>query len=346
MRQLTYVGGNTIEWWDVAEPRLRDDRDALVQPLAVTRCDLDLIIAGGKSGLPGPFALGHETAGVVTEVGDGVKNFTPGDLVIVPFQISCGECERCRRGHTNACTSVPFRSSYGLKPVCGVEYGGALSDLIRVPFADHMLVKQPAGCALSQTAGLADGATDGFSGVAHRLRERPGAEVLVIGGFGQSLSMFAVQAALSRGARRVVYIDDNPQRLAKAKSLGAEVYEAPKGLAMDPIGQFPIVVDAAATDASILLAFRSAEPNGICQRMYGDFAETTPVPLRHMYGVGITLRVGRVNVRAEMPDCVAHVAAGHFHPEHVITRRVRFEDAHEAIGDPTIRVAFVRDGIE
>jgi len=346
MRQLTYVGGNTIEWWDVAEPRLQDDRDALVQPLAVTRCDLDLIIAGGKSGLPGPFALGHETAGVVTEVGDGVKNFTPGDLVIVPFQISCGECERCRRGHTNACTSVPFRSSYGLKPVCGVEYGGALSDLIRVPFADHMLVKQPAGHALSQTAGLADGATDAFSGVAHRLRERPGAEVLVIGGFGQSLSMFAVQAALSRGARRVVYIDDNPQRLAKAKSFGAEVYEAPKGLAMDPIGQFPIVVDAAATDASILLAFRSAEPNGICQRMYGDFAETTPVPLRHMYGVGITLRVGRVNVRAEMPDCVAHVAAGHFHPEHVITRRVRFEDAHEAIGDPTIRVAFVRDGIE
>jgi alcohol dehydrogenase len=106
------------------------------------------------------------------------------------------------------------------------------------------------------------------------------------------------------------------------------------------------VVDAAATDASILLAFRSAEPNGICQRMYGDFKETTPVPLRHMYGVGITLRIGRVNVRSEMPDCVAHVAAGHFHPEHVITRRVRFEDAHEAIGDPTIRVAFVRDGIE
>ena len=101
-----------------------------------------------------------------------------------------------------------------------------------------------------------------------------------------------------------------PERLAKAKSLGAEVHEAPKGLAMEPIGLFPIVVDAAATDASILLAFRSAEPNGICQRMYGDFTETTPVPLRHMYGVGITLRVGRVNVRAEMPECVAHVEAG------------------------------------
>lgn len=346
MRQLTYVGGSTIEWWDVPEPKLQDDRDALVRPLAVTRCDLDLTIVGGRSGLAGPFALGHETAGIVTDIGGAVKGFKPGDLVIVPFQISCGECARCRRGHTNACTSVPFRSSYGLKPVCGVEYGGALSDLLRVPFADHMLVRQPAGHALSQTAGLADGATDAFSAVAHWLRQRPGAEVLVIGGFGQSLSMFLVQAALGCGARRVVYLDDDTMRLAKAKSLGAEVHEAPKGLMMDPIGVFPIVMEAAATDASILLAIRSTEPNGVCQRMYGDFKELTPVPLRHMYGVGVTLRISRVNVRAEMPACVDHVTCGHFHPEHVITRKIRFEDAHEAIGDPTIRVAFVRDGIE
>ena len=144
----------------------------------------------------------------------------------------------------------------------------------------------------------------------------------------------------------MVFLDDNPLRLIKAKSIGAEVYEAPAGLVMDPIGLFPIVVDAAATDGSILLAFRSTEPNGMCQRMYGDFAETTPVPLRHMYGVGITLRIARVNARAEMPDCLSHVTAGHWHPEHVITKRVRFEDAHEAIGDPTIRVAFVRDGVD
>src|ERR1700741_721069 len=54
----------------------------------------------------------------------------------------------------------------------------------------------------------------------------------------------------------------------------------------------------------------------------------------------------RADVRAEMPACVDHVVSGCFHPEHVITRKIRFEDAHEAIGDPTIRVAFVRDGVE
>jgi threonine dehydrogenase-like Zn-dependent dehydrogenase len=346
MRQLTYVKGNTVEWWDVPEPKLQDGGDALVRPLAVTRCDLDRIFANGHAGLPGPFALGHETAGRVIDVGDAVKNVRPGDLVIVPFQISCGHCDRCLRGHTSACRTVPFRSSFGLKPLCGVEYGGALSDLIRVPFADHMLIKQPEGHALSQTAALADGGSDAFSAVALMLSRWPGAEMLVIGGAGQSLGMFAVQAAMARGAKRVVYLDDDRTRLAKAKSLGAEVHETPAGLTMDPIGLFPIVVDAAATDASILLALRSTEPNGMCQRMYGDFAETTPVALRHMYGVGITLRVGRVNARAELPGCLAHVTEGHWHPEHVITKRVRFEDAHLAIGDPTIRVAFVRDGVE
>jgi len=346
MRQLTYVGPKVLEWWDVPAPRLQNNGDALIEPLAVTRCDLDLVIVNGASGLPGPFAIGHETAGRVVEVGDAVKGFKPGDLVIVPFQISCGACERCRRGHTNAYTAVPFRSSFGMKPLSGVEYGGVLSDLIRVPFAEHMLVKHPQGHALSQTAALADGATDGFVAVAAWMCARPGADVLVIGGAGQSVGLFAGHAAQGLGARRVVYLDDNSERLAKAKELGLGVSPAPPGLVMDPIGLFAVVIDAAATDASIALALRSVEHNGVCQRMYGDFKETTPVALRLMYGVGTTLKVSRVNARAEMPDCLAHVTAGQYHPEYVLTRRVAFEDAHEAIMDPTIKVLFVQDGVE
>ncbi len=148
MRQLTYVKDTTIEWW--AARRLQNDHDALVMQLAVTRCDL--AIASGWSGLPGPFALGHESAGRVMDIGDCVRNFVPGDLVIVSFQIKA----------------------------CGVEYGGGLSDLIRVPFADPMLVRHPQGHPLSQTAGPADGATDAFSAVTHWFRQRPGKEMLVI----------------------------------------------------------------------------------------------------------------------------------------------------------------------
>lgn len=337
---------NLLEWWDVPEPRLQDDRDAIVAPLAVTRCDLDLSIATGSAGFAGPFAMGHEAAGVVTAVGDAVRDFAPGDQVIVPFQISCGTCERCRRGHTNACTSVPFRASYGLKPVCGIEYGGALSDLLRVPFADHMLVRHPHGHALSQTAALADAATGGFSAVKPWLQRTPGAPVLVIGGRGQGIGLLAVQAALALGSQRVVYLDDNASRCALARALGAEIHQAPAGLDMMPIGTFPIVIDAAGSTPSLHLALRSVEPCGVCQRTYGDFRETTPVLLRHMYGIGITLHVGRVQARAELPECLDHVTAGHLHPEKVLTLRARFEDAHEAIKDPTIKVVFLREGID
>lgn len=346
MRQLTYVRPNVLEWWDVPAPRLQDDRDAIVAPLAVTRCDLDLYIANGMARFEGPFAIGHEAAGVVTAVGDAVIGFVPGDLVIVPFQISCGRCERCRRGHTNACTAVPFRASYGLKPLCGVEFGGALSDLLRVPFADQMLVRQPPGHALSQTASLADAATDAYSAVMPWLQREPGAPILVIGGFGQSLGLLIVQAALAMGSRRVVYLDDHAGRCSLAKALGAEIHEAPPGLDMAPISAFPIVIDAAGTTASLHLALRSVEPCGVCQRMYGDFSETTPILLRHMYGIGITFRIGRVHARAELPGCLEHVVSGHLHPERILTLRARFEDAHEAIKEPTIKVVFLREGIE
>src|SRR5437867_4032711 len=69
MRQLTLTEDKKLEWWDVEEPRLQDDRDAIVRPLAVSACDLDTPMARGLAPLPGPIALGHE---FVAEVADGV----------------------------------------------------------------------------------------------------------------------------------------------------------------------------------------------------------------------------------------------------------------------------------
>ena len=346
MRQLTFVRPGILEWWDVPEPTIQDDRDAVVRPLAVTRCDLDLYIANGVARFDGPFAIGHETAGIVTAVGGAVRNVAIGDIVIVPFQISCGSCRFCRRGLTNACEAVPFRSSYGLKPVCGVEYGGTLSDLLRVPFADHMLIKNPAGLKLSQTSSLADSATDAFSVAEPVPRQNPGADVVVIGGRGQSLGIMIAHAARSLGARRVLYVDTDPRRIAKAREYGVEVIEIKSFRDCQLPDRYFLAVDADGSVGSLNLAIRSVEPGGICHRMYGGFESETPVPLGHMYGQGITLKIGRVNARASLPACLAHVQAGHYHPEEVLTRRVSFEDAHEAILDPSMKIVFLRDGVE
>src|SRR5882724_5176574 len=141
MRQLTLTEDKQLEWWDVPAPRLQDPRDAIVRPLAVSACDLDTPMARGLAPLPGPIALGHEFVAEVVEADGGVN---VGDIVSVPFQISCGTCARCRAGLTSDCESVPGTAMFGFGPLGG-DWGGALSDLVRVPYADHMLVPLPEG---------------------------------------------------------------------------------------------------------------------------------------------------------------------------------------------------------
>ena len=81
-------------------------------------------------------------------------------MVSVPFQISCGECETCRRGHTGNCERVERMAMYGLP--MGTNYGGFLSDTARVPFADAMLVPIPEGIEPAGVASLSDNIPDAW----------------------------------------------------------------------------------------------------------------------------------------------------------------------------------------
>ena len=89
----------------------------------------------------------------------------PGDRVVVPFQISCGECARCRRGQTGDCESVPRLSMYGFGAFGG-NWGGASSDVVRVPYADAMLVPLPDGLEPATVASASDNIPDAWRTVA------------------------------------------------------------------------------------------------------------------------------------------------------------------------------------
>jgi threonine dehydrogenase-like Zn-dependent dehydrogenase len=341
MRQLYYVKPGHLEWRDVPEPKLASDGDALVRPIAVTRCDLDLLIATGQAGFPGPFAMGHEAVGEVVQVGDSVRSFKPGERVLVPFQINCGRCGRCQAGQTGLCEAVPYRSSFGMAPLAGVEYGGALSDLMRVPFADHMLVATPDGMSPEALAGVADNVTDAYRFVAPHLRARPGLRILVVGGLGQGMGLYIVQWAVALGAGSVVYVDDDPQRLALAKRAGAEVVELTVDSNTLPARRFPLTIDASGREEGLAFAIRSTEFEGLCHRTYGDLKPQTLVPLRDMYGIGMNLRLSRVHVRHLIPEVLQHVASGRTHPEDIITCRASFAEAAERMLDPTIKIVFL-----
>jgi threonine dehydrogenase-like Zn-dependent dehydrogenase len=315
-----------------------DARHAVVRPLAVARCDLDLYIARGVVPFKGPIGFGHESICEVVDAGDAV-NVSPGDRVAVPFQISCGTCASCRRGLTGSCESVPPYAAFGLGRN-GHDFGGALAERMLVPFADHMLIRLPDGVDPVSAASAVDNISDGWRGVAPHLATRPGASVLVIGGLAQSVGLYAAACALALSAARVVYLDDDPGRLACAAAFGAET--APLALEDDrtPSELFDIVVEAAGHSPALSFAIRSAAPNAYVTSVSIHLSPSTPIPLTQAYYRGLTLHTGRVNSRAVAPAVLDCIACGKLRPESITHRHVSFAEAADAMDDPGPKIVF------
>lgn len=345
MRQLEITGARVTEWREAPAPSLRGDGEALVHPLAVAMCDLDGAFLAGAIPVAEPFPLGHECVAEVVEVGDAVTAVIPGDRVVVPFQISCGTCSSCASGHTGSCDSVPRGSAYGMRPLGG-DWGGALADVLRVPYADAMLVPLPAGVEPAAVASVADNVPDGFRAVAGPLAAAPAEEVLVVGGLARSVGLYATACALALGASRVVFADADAGRLETAAALGAETVAVPAAEDGRPdwpakLGRFPITVDASGDHGGLHSALRSTAPDGTCTSVAIYFEPTTPLPLLEMYTRGCTLHTSRVHARAVIPDVLALVAAGRLEPGLVTSAVVSFDDAPAALADPPTKLVLV-----
>ena len=338
MRQLYFVDRGRFEWREASLPVLQADEDAIIRPLSVARCDLDLYIATGTAPAKGPFPFGHEVIGEVVDAGRAAKA-RPGDRVIVPFQLSCGRCDTCRRGFTASCEAYPPRAAFGL----GMDFGGGLSDRMRIPFADHMLLPAPAGLSNRQLASISDNVPDGWRAVAPHLKVRPGANVLVVGGLAQSVGLYAAGLAVSLGAGRVLYLDDDAGRRAVAERLGA-VAEA---LALDdgraPAEPFEITVDASGSQPALRFALSSTAPNGVCTAVAIYFEPLVGLPLTPLYMKGVTFHTSRVSARAVLPDLIDHVACGRFHPDIAVAQALPFSRAAEAMDAPDIKIIFEND---
>ncbi len=341
MRALSIVGAGAVRWDEAPAPRLESDGQALVRPLAVAMCDLDGAFLSGIIPIAQPFPLGHECVAEVLEVGDDVTGVTAGDVVVVPFQISCGACAACLAGHTASCLTVPRGSAYGMEPLGGA-WGGALADVLRVPFADAMLVALPDGLDPVAVASVADNVPDGYRAVAGPLAASPGAEVLVVGGHARSVGLYAAACAKALGASRVVYADSDTGRLERAAVLGAETVEVGEWPAK--FGRFPITVDASGGHAGLHAAVRSTAPDGTCTSVAIYFEQSTPLPLLEMYTRGCTLHTGRCHARALIPEVLALVADGRLDPASVTSEVVGFDDAESALTELPTKLILRRDG--
>jgi alcohol dehydrogenase len=285
-----------------------------------------LIIEGGSPFQP-PFAIGHECVAEILDVGDAVSSLSPGQLVSVPFQISCGECASCLRGRSANCGTVGFMSTYGFGPAVE-RWGGFLADVVCVPYAEHMLVPVPPGLDPAAVASASDNISDAWRAVAPALVDEPGGSVLVVGGAAAgSIGLYAAALAVALGAESVLYVDADPARRETATAVGAETLaELPKRL-----GPFPITVDASADPDGLDLALRSTAPDGVCTSTAIYFGEQPTLPLLEMYSKGITFRTGRANAREAIPHVLELAASGAVHPELVTTKVVKWADAADAL---------------
>jgi alcohol dehydrogenase len=308
----------------------------LVRPIAVATCDLDRAMMLGRTIFPLPLHLGHECAAEVVEVGGNVTSVRVGDRVVVPFQISCGQCSACARGHPASCLAVPPTSMYGFG-ISGGLWGGALADLMGVPFADAMLVPIPDGVDAAAAAGVADNVSDAYRQVAPHLPELlaadPDAETLIVGRLDavdpltSSTLLFTALIARALGARHISVVGARPALRQRAEALG---FLAPDPRRPRDWPVAPLTVDATGTPAGLRHVLRHTAPDGICTCVW-SLHRRASVPLAACYVRNVTLHVGRAHVRSVIPDVLDLVATGRFQPELVTTNVASFDDAPAAL---------------
>ena len=337
MRVLQFVGVGRLEWQESRELRVGGDLEAIVRPIASTTCDLDRRILAGMSPFEPPFAIGHECVAEVEQVGDKVRSVARGDLVVVPWHISCGVCPACRRNLPAHCEMIPGLTGYGTP--LGGDWGGLFSEQVRVPFADGMLVRLPSGVDPVAVASASDNLTDVYIAVMRGMTKHPGASVLVIGGV-ESMGLFAIDHAFAAGAATVTYVDRHEGRREAARALGASVHPA---LPADSDRKYLVVIGASRDQADLGAAIRCLAPTGHLSNMSMFFGDT-PLPLWEMYLRDVSFATGIPNVGPHIPKVLELARCGHIHPERVMTVH-DWEDAPNALLSHDMKPVVVRPQI-
>ncbi|AEW93766.1 MULTISPECIES: Zn-dependent alcohol dehydrogenase [Streptomycetaceae] len=304
-------------------------------------CHSDLSAMSGVLPQPAPFVPGHEGAGEVVEVGEGVTGLSPGDRVLVCWLPACGDCPSCLRGQTQLClTGFLNAGTPNYRRPSGDLYGFAGTGT----FAEEMVVG--AACAVpipddlpfEIAALIGCGVTTGIGAVLNTARVEPGSSVAVIGCGGVGLSV--LQGARAAGAAEIVAVDPVAARREAALRFGATEAVEPDGLA-DAKGRltggegFDYVFEVVGRSATARTAYETTRRGGtLCVVGAGamdDFLKLNMFELffdekrilPSLYGGGDVLRSYRRVIRLWR--------AGRIDLASLITHRVRLEEVNDAL---------------
>jgi len=361
MRALTYRGPHRVRVGDKPEPRIEHPRDAIVRVTRAAICGSDLHLLHGL--VPDTrvgSTFGHEFAGVIEEVGPEVAGLKPGDRVVVPFNIACGDCFFCRRGLTASCERTNPNSSlgsgcFGYSHMTG-GYEGAHAQYVRVPFADVGPMKIPDDMDDESVLFLGDIFPTGYQ--AAEMGEIKEGETVVVFGAGP-VGLFAAKSCWLLGAGRVIVVDRYDYRLRMARDwAGAETvdYEEVDDIVsylqeMCGGGRGPdVCIDAVGCEASGSalhtflgkLKIEAGQPTALewcihTVRKAGNVSIVgvygppwNLVPIGTAMNKGLTLRMNQCNVKRYMGYLLEQIRAGRVDPRGIISHRLSLEEAPRA----------------
>jgi threonine dehydrogenase-like Zn-dependent dehydrogenase len=361
MRQLYFIKKGKLQWREVARPEISDKGQAIVTPIAVAKCDLDdaflfnnlsakikIGTALGKIDpkynsifgdiFKGPFPFGHECVARVTEIGEDVKNIKIGDVVSVPFQISCGSCLNCSNGFTSVCEKTPALSMFGFGK--HLQFGGAMSDFLKIPFADAMLLKIPDHVDPVHLASLSDNIPDAYRHL-KGIEANPDQKVLIVAGHAKSVGIYALMIAKAMGVSEVDYVDHNRERLDIAQKLHANnIFENFHQLT----GKYDLVIDASSTKKGLEVSLKSVRHFGTISSS-GLYIRKTPLSLVEMYAKGVNFKIGLANSRTDSENVLKLLSKTTIPFELATTKLENWANAEDAFLTETTKVIVKRESI-
>ena len=330
-----------IEEVSIAKPR---SREVLVRTAATGVCHSDLHFVNGAYPHEFPVVLGHESAGVVEEVGDAVTYVKPGDHVITCLSVFCGECEHCLVGRMSLCQvlKAPEHSEGLLRAADGPmhQFANLSSFAEQMIVHEHALVKIREDMPFDRAALIGCGVTTGVGAVFHTAAVEPGATVAVVGCGGVGLA--AVNGAAIAGASRIIAIDLVGSKLNLAKAFGAtDVIDASEE---DPVRRV-----RALTGGGVHYSFEAIGNKLAAEQCFRMLRAGGTATVIGMIPVGTKIELhgpdflqekkiqgsnmGSNRFRIDMPRFVDFYLAGKLHLDLMISRRIRLDEINEALAE-------------
>jgi len=360
MRALVWHGKQDIRCETVPDPRIEHPRDAIIKVSSCAICGSDLHLFHNMipAMMPGD-VIGHEFMGEVVETGNETNGLKVGDRVVVPFEITCGECDQCRRGNFSVCeqsnrnremaeTAFGHTTAglFGYTHLTG-GYQGGQAEYVRVPYADQTHIKVPAGVSDEQALFLGDIFPTGWQ-AAVQCDIQP-TDIVAVWGAGP-VGQFAIRSAILLGAERVIAIDNVPERLSMAEAAGAvtinfdeeSVIERLNALSegrgpdkcIDAVGMeahSPMMVEETYDRIKQAMLLENDRPHVLREMIYacrpagvisipGVYGGLADkIPLGPLMNKGLTIRTGQTHVKRWTDELLAMIEEGEIDPSFVIT---------------------------